>query len=123
MMKQAQSGAGATRLLITMPWGIGDAIVVGLSAVDQIRRNDQDGDVEIDILCNQSQTEIFEEDPRIHRIIQVDKKLFTTNEAETWKRGLFLPPGVAKDMYNPRGKDFFDHITSDQLTDAIMSQL
>ena len=71
-MKQAQSGAGATRLLITMPWGIGDAIVVGLSAVDQIRRNDQDGDVEIDIL---------------------------------W------------------GKDLFDHITPDQLTDAIMSQL
>jgi ADP-heptose:LPS heptosyltransferase len=90
-MKQAQSGAGATRLLITMPWGIGDAIVVGLSAVDQIRRNDPAGDVEIDILCNQSQAEILAEDPRIHRIIQVDKELFTTNEAGTWKRGLFVP--------------------------------
>ncbi len=31
------------RLLITMPWGIGDTIVVGLSAVDQIARCDPDG--------------------------------------------------------------------------------
>lgn len=95
-MKRALSSADASRLLITMPWGIGDAIVVGLSAVDQIRRNDPDGNVEIDILCNQSQSEILEEDPRIHRIIQVDKKLFPTNEAGTWKRGLFLPSETVK---------------------------
>lgn len=105
-MKQAQSEGDATRLLITMPWGIGDAVVVGLSAVDQIRRNDQDGDVEIDILCNQSQAEIFAEDPRIHRVIQVDKELFTTNETGTWKRGLFLPPRVVKLVEFLREQDY-----------------
>ncbi len=30
-------------------------------------------------------------------------------------------PGVAKDMYNPKGKNLFDHIASQQLTDAILS--
>jgi hypothetical protein len=39
------------------------------------------------------------------------------------KEQVRFAPGVAKDMYNPRGKDLFDHITPDQLTDAIMSQL
>ena len=96
MMKQAQSRVDASRLLITMPWGMGDAIAVGLSAVDQITRNDPAGDVAIDILCNQSQTEMLAEDPRIHHIIQVDKELFPTNEAGTWKRGLHLTPAAMK---------------------------
>lgn len=32
-------------------------------------------------------------------------------------------PGIVKDMYNPKGKDFFDNIAPQQLTKAIMSQL
>ncbi|HJT58594.1 MAG TPA: glycosyltransferase family 9 protein [Ktedonobacteraceae bacterium] len=105
-MKHVQSGVEEARLLITMPWGIGDAIVVGLSAVDQIRRDDPDGDVEIDILCNRVQSELLEEDPRIHRIIQVDKRLFPTNEAGTWKRGLFLPPETVKLLEYLRDQDY-----------------
>ncbi len=105
-MKHLQSEIDATRLLVTMPWGIGDAIVVGLSAVDQIRRNDPDGNVEIDILCNQSQSEIVQEDPRIHRLIQVDKQLFPTNEPGTWKRGLFLPPETEKLTEYLRSQDY-----------------
>jgi len=95
-MVQVQNREEVTRVLITMPWGIGDAISVGLSAVDQIFRNHPPGLVEIDILCNRFQTEIFEADPRIHRLIQVDKELFPTNEAGTWKRGLFLLPETRK---------------------------
>jgi|SRR5579875_30702 ADP-heptose:LPS heptosyltransferase len=95
-MKHLHNEMNATRLLVTMPWGIGDAIVVGLSAVDQIRRNDPAGSVEIDVLCNQAQVEILQEDPHIHRLIQVDKKLFPTNEPGSWKRGLFLPPETKK---------------------------
>ncbi|HEX6478370.1 MAG TPA: glycosyltransferase family 9 protein [Ktedonobacteraceae bacterium] len=110
-MKRVQNGVDVTRILITMPWGIGDAIVVGLSAIDQIRRNDPDGEVEIDILCNQSQAEILEEDPRIHRIIQVDKKLFTTNEAGTWKRGLFLSPETVKLIEFLRDQDYVAVLT------------
>jgi len=84
------------RLLITMPWGIGDAISVGLSAVDQIRRNDPAGQVEIDVLCNQLQTEILAADPRIHRLIEVDRRLFPSNEAGTLKRSIFLSPEAVK---------------------------
>ena len=86
-MKQAQSRVDASRLLITMPWGIGDAIAVGLSAVDQIARNDPAGDVAIDILCNQFQTEMLAADPRIHCIIQLDKELFPTNEEQLTEIG------------------------------------
>ena len=95
-MQKSQSRVDADRLLIAMPWGIGDAIEVGLSAVDQIRRNDPAGNIEIDLLCNQSQSEILQEDPRIHRLIAVDKRLFPTNEAGTWKRGIFLSPETVK---------------------------
>jgi hypothetical protein len=89
------------RLLITMPWGIGDAIVVGLSAVDQITRNDPQGNVAIDLLCNHSQTELLMADPRIHCIIEVDKKLFPTNEAGTWKRGIFLRSAQSAEIDAP----------------------
>jgi hypothetical protein len=51
--------------LITMPYAIGDAIFIGLSAVDQITRNDSVGNVTIDILCNHLQAPLFEYDPRV----------------------------------------------------------
>jgi ADP-heptose:LPS heptosyltransferase len=95
-MQKLGSCVDVERLLITVPWGIGDAIVVGLSAVDQIARNDPHGNVAIDLLCNQSQTELLEEDPRIHRIIEVDKKLFPTSEEGSWKRGVFLSRQAVK---------------------------
>ncbi len=94
------------RLLITMPWGIGDTIVVGLSAVDQIARCDPDGKVEIDLLCNHSQTELLQEDPRIHRIIEINKKLFPTNEPGTWKRGIFLSIEAIKLVEFLRNQDY-----------------
>ncbi len=95
-MKQSRISAYAPRLLITMPWGIGDTILVGLSAVDQITQNDPAGTVEIDVLCNHSQAELLEHDPRIHRLIQIDTSLFTTPEAGSWKRGIFLSPAARK---------------------------
>ena len=80
----------APRLLITMSWGIGDAIDIGLSAVDQITRNDPDGRATIDMLCNHRQAPLFEHDPRIHEIIAIEHQLLPTAEQGTWKRGLFL---------------------------------
>jgi ADP-heptose:LPS heptosyltransferase len=79
-----------------MPWGIGDAISVGLSAVDQVRRNDPAREVEVDVLCNQLQTEVLAVDPRIHRLIEVDRRLFPSNEAGTVKRGFFLSSEAVK---------------------------
>jgi hypothetical protein len=86
----------APHLLLMMPWGVGDTISVGLSAVDQITRNDPAGRVKIEVVCNDAQAELLEYDPRIYRIIQADSSLFPTNEAGSWKRGFFLPPATAK---------------------------
>ena len=51
--------------LITLDCGIGDAVAVGLNAVDQIIRNDPTANGAIDVLCNQLQTEVFTYDPTI----------------------------------------------------------
>jgi ADP-heptose:LPS heptosyltransferase len=64
------------------------------------------GEVTIDLLCNQSQAELLEEDPRIHRIIEVDKKLFPTSEAGTWKRDIFLTAEAVKLAEFLRNQDY-----------------
>jgi ADP-heptose:LPS heptosyltransferase len=74
-----------------LTWGIGDTITVGLSAVDQITRNDPGGRVKIDVLYNFLQAELLDQDPRIHRLVQVDSSLFPSSEAGSWKRGIVLP--------------------------------
>lgn len=95
-MKQMSRQGGALHLLLAMPWGIGDTISVGLSAVDQISRNDPGCTVKIDMLCNRIQAELLENDPRIQRLVQVDAGLFPTNEEGTWTRGLVLPGATIK---------------------------
>ena len=94
-MKSIICRAGIPRLLITMPWGIGDTIAIGLSAVDQVRRNDSQGRAIIDVLCNHLQAPILAHDPRIHELVIVDESLFPTAAPGSWKRGLFLPPKAA----------------------------
>ncbi len=72
------------RVLLTMPYGIGDAVYIGLSAVDQITRNDSFA--KIDVLCNSLQYELFSYDPRINTIITAQRALFPTPENFTvWK--------------------------------------
>ncbi len=105
-MQKSKSRASTERILITMTWGIGDAIIIGLSAVDQITRNDPDGKIAIDLLCNHSQAELLKEDPRIHQVIEVDQRLFPTSEAGTWKRGIFLPTEVMKLAEFLRNQDY-----------------
>jgi hypothetical protein len=91
LMKKNQTRETPARLLITMPWGIGDAVSVGLSAVDQVARDDVKGIVAVDVLCNTVQAEILDQDPRIDHLIQIDASLLPTAEPGTWRRGLFLP--------------------------------
>src|SRR5579883_3132545 len=98
--------ASDPRLLITMPWGIGDTISVGLSAVDQVRRNDPYGHARIDVLCNHLQASIFAHDPRIHELIVVDESLFPTAAPGTWRRGLFLPPETVSLARRLRRRDY-----------------
>ena len=51
MLPARESKADTPRFLITLDRGIGDADLVGLSAVDQIIQNDPAAYGKIDILC------------------------------------------------------------------------
>jgi len=88
--------ADTPRFLIPLDIGIGDTILVGLSAVDQIIQNDATAYGKIDILCNPLQSQVFEYDPRINRIIQTDKTLFMGPRLSEWLRGITLNPAEAK---------------------------
>ena len=90
------SKADTPRFLIPLDVGIGDTILVGLSAIDQIIRNDATAYGKIDILCNPLQSQVFEHDPRINRIIQTDKALFVGPRLSEWLRGITLNPTEAK---------------------------
>lgn len=79
-----------SRYLITLDVGIGDAVAVGLSAVDQIIRNDPAAYGNIDVLCNKLQGEIFAYDPRINNILVTDMAFFPSLEPRTWLRTIFL---------------------------------
>jgi hypothetical protein len=75
--------------------GIGDAVAVGLSAVDQIVENDPLAAGAIDVLCNELQAQIFEYDPRINRIIETSKVFFPGTHISQWLRGIPLDPEAA----------------------------
>lgn len=78
------------RFMVTLPPGIGDVVSVGLSALDQIIKNDPDSHGKIDILCNARQAEILRYDPRINNLIIVDATLFPAAGRGTFLRGVFL---------------------------------
>ncbi len=84
------------RFLVTLDVGIGDAVVVGLSVVDQIIRNDPEAYGKIDVLCNPLQAQLFAYDPRINRIIQTKKVFFPGPRMTTWLRGILLDPQAAQ---------------------------
>src|SRR5947209_2833001 len=76
--------------LVTMYKGIGDAVLVGLSFVDQIIKEDPQAFGKIDILCNSVQAAIFEHDPRVNRIILTNNSLFSPSEMTMWLNGITL---------------------------------
>jgi hypothetical protein len=78
------------RFLITLDVGIGDAVAVGLSAVDQIIKNDPVAYGTIDVLCNKLQMEVFTYDPRINSIIQTDITFFPSCDVTTWYKAIML---------------------------------
>src|ERR1700736_6349840 len=73
--------------LITMYKGIGDAIAFGLSAIDQIIKNDPSANGKIDVLCNHIQAEIFEHEPRVNRLFRASESLFNKPELTNWLQG------------------------------------
>lgn len=76
--------------LVALPPGIGDVVSVGLSAVDQIIKNDPTAHGKIDVLCNAQQAEILRYDPRINSLLVVDASLFPAAGSGTFLRGVFL---------------------------------
>lgn len=78
------------RFLITIDVGIGDAVMVGLSAVDQIIGNDPGAYGAIDILCNSVQVQLFAHDPRINRIIVTDSVFSPGIRMSQWLQGIVL---------------------------------
>lgn len=84
------SKVGTPRFLIALDKGIGDALLIGLSAVDQIIRDDPAAYGKIDVLCNTLQAQIFEYDPRINTIIQTNKVFACGTQVKEWFRGISL---------------------------------
>jgi ADP-heptose:LPS heptosyltransferase len=84
------------RFLITLDKGIGDTLLVGLSAVDQIILNDPMAYGKIDILCTPLQSQIFEYDPRINRVIQTETKFASGSRVTEWLRGIFFDRATAQ---------------------------
>jgi hypothetical protein len=85
-----------SRFLITLDRGIGDTLLVGLSAIDQIILNDPMAYGKIDILCTPLQSQIFAYDPRINRVIQTETKLDIGPHISEWLRGIFLDREAAQ---------------------------
>ncbi|MGZ3617474.1 MAG: glycosyltransferase family 9 protein [Ktedonobacteraceae bacterium] len=76
--------------LVTMYKGIGDAVLVGLSFVDQIIKEDPQAFGRLDVLCNSVQAQIFEHDPRVNRIVLTNNSLFSPSEMTMWLNGIRL---------------------------------
>ncbi len=94
------------RFLITIDVGIGDAVMVGLSAVDQIIANDPGAYGAIDILCNSVQAQLFADDPRINRIIVTDSVFFPGIHMSQWLQGIVLHAEDAEVIHFLRARDY-----------------
>lgn len=85
-----QGRAHRSRFLITLDVGIGDAIAIGLCAIEQILENDPLAWGAIDVLCNELQAHIFACDPRIRQVIVTNTVFFPGAHIRQWLRGLLL---------------------------------
>ena len=99
-------GPDTPRYLVTIDKGIGDAVAIGLSAVEQIIENDAGAYGAIDILCNALQTDIFRYDPRINRIIQTPLTFYPSPQPVSWLKLFRLEVKAAALMRYLRGRRY-----------------
>ena len=85
-----QKRADTPRFLVILDTGIGDAVVVGLSVIDQIIRSDPRAAGTIDVLCNELQAQIFAYDRRLNRIIQTSSVFYPGPRFSQALRGITL---------------------------------
>jgi ADP-heptose:LPS heptosyltransferase len=76
--------ADTPRYLITLDVGIGDAVALGLSAIEQIVQHDQAAWGTIDVLCKPLQGQVFAHDPRVNRVITTDIIFFPGLRPTQW---------------------------------------
>src|SRR5258708_28815524 len=79
--------ADTPRFLIPLDRGIGDIFLAGLSSIDQIIKNEPAAYGKIDILSSPLQSEAFEYDPPINRVILTDKASAMGPLVTDWLRG------------------------------------
>ena len=94
------------RFLVMMAMGIGDAVAVGLSAIDQIIKNEPEADGKIDVVCNDLQADIFGYDPRINSIICIDDSFFPALDISSLDKGIVLKPEAIKLIHLLRRKHY-----------------
>jgi ADP-heptose:LPS heptosyltransferase len=94
------------RFLVMMAMGIGDAVAVGLSAIDQIIKNEPEADGKIDVVCNDLQADIFRYDPRINSIICIDDSFFPALDISSLDKGIVLKPEAIKLIRLLRGRHY-----------------
>jgi ADP-heptose:LPS heptosyltransferase len=103
---ERRGNADIPHFLVTMYKGIGDAVLVGLSFVDQIIKEEPQAFGKIDVLCNSVQAEIFAHDPRINRIILTNNSLFSPSEMTMWLNGIMLDPKTAELVHFLRDRHY-----------------
>jgi ADP-heptose:LPS heptosyltransferase len=96
----------SARFLVMIPMGIGDAVAVGLSAIDQIIKNEPETDGKIDVVCNDLQADIFRYDPRINTIICIDDSFFPALDISSLDKGKVLKPEAIKLIHLLRGRHY-----------------
>jgi hypothetical protein len=94
------------RFLVMIPMGIGDAVAVGLSAIDQIIKNEPESDGKIDVVCNDLQADIFRHDPRINTIICIDDSFFPAVDISSLDKGIVLKPEAIKLIHLLRDRHY-----------------
>jgi ADP-heptose:LPS heptosyltransferase len=96
MLSETQKKTDTPRYLLTMYKGIGDAVALGLSALDQIVQEDPLAYGAIDVFCTGAQAELFEHDPRINRLILADEGLFSLPEVALWLKSILLDSKISE---------------------------
>lgn len=94
------------RFLVMIPMGIGDAVAMGLSAIDQIIKNEPDTDGKIDVVCNDLQADIFSHDPRINTIICINDTFFPGLDMSSLDKGIVLKPEAIKLIHLLRDRHY-----------------
>ncbi len=111
-----------TRYLVTMYVGIGDAVVVGLAAIDQLVQHNPRAYGQIDVLCNQVQAELFAHDPRVRRVFEASRLLFPPPEVTSWLKGL-LPRGEAADLIQCLQAQHYEAVVSGMFAPGLYTRL